>query len=145
MSQKQFIFELIVNHSFDNLSLRLKFIGSGTEGIYDLSRPSNNGERHKWKAIKLKSADWKMLLNTIRLARLNELPEEEPDCEWDMLDGADFTLTIQTDETRFSRTRRVNPESRFCVVVNKMIDLVPQLDEAIEPNSNLKDNYKFRV
>ena len=77
MNQKQFKFELVVAHSFESLSLQIKFSGSEIEGFYDLLRPSNNGERHKWKAVALKSSDWKMLCNTIFLARLDELPEEE--------------------------------------------------------------------
>ena len=143
MSQKQFKFELVVDHSFENLSLRIKFSGSETEGIYDLSRPSNNGERHKWKAIALKSSDWKMLRNTIFLARLDELPEKETQGEWMMLDGAYYTISVQANERKFSRTRHDNPENRFCVVVNKMVDLVPQLDEQLKSNSNLKDYYKL--
>jgi hypothetical protein len=145
MKQKQFKFELVVDHSFESLSLQVKFSGSEMEGFYDLLRPDNEGEQHKWKAVALKSSDWKMLRNTIFLARLDELPEEEPECKWQMLDGAYFTLNIETNETRFSRTRRIIPESRFCVVVNKMIDLVPQLDEQITPRVNLKDYYKFSV
>jgi hypothetical protein len=145
MKQKQFKFELVVDHSVESLSLQIKFSGSEMQGFYDLLRPGNNGERHKWKAVALKSSDWKMLRNTIFLARLDELPEEEPECEWQMLDGAYFTLNIEMTETRFSRTRRIIPESRFCVVVNKMIDLVPQLDKPITPRLNLKDYYKFNV
>jgi hypothetical protein len=145
MSQKQFKFELVVNHSVEHLSVQIKFSGSEIEGIYDLSRPSNKGERHKWKAVALKSSDWKMLCNTIFLARLDELPEVEPEGEWDMMDGAYFTVNIQANETRFSRTRHANPERRFRIVVNEMIDLVPQLDEEVKPDLNLKDYYKFSV
>jgi hypothetical protein len=142
--QKQIKFKLTVNHSFSYLNLSLTFSGSENIGVYNLKLPDENQENH-WRDVALVSSDWKILCNTIRLARLDELPLEEPESEWMEMDGGQFTLKIEIDDLEISRTRSAIPERSFCVVVNKMIDLVPQLDKQLKSQLNLKDHYKFNV
>ena len=141
---KQIKFKLTVNHSFSYLNLSLTFSGSENAGVYSLKLPNEDQENH-WRDVPIVSSEWKVLCNTIRLARLNELPLEELESEWMTMDGGQFTLKIEIDDLEISRTRSANPERRFCVVVNKMIDLVPQLDKQLKPQLNLKDHYKFSV
>ena len=116
--QEKIKFRLTVNHSFAWLNLSLTFSGSENAGVYNLKLPDENRENH-WRDVSLASSDWKTLCNTIRLARLDELPIEEPESEWIMMDGGHFTVKIEIDGLKVSRTRSANPERRFCIVINK--------------------------
>lgn len=138
-------FELFVNHSFEHLSLRVKFQDGERVALYHLTHSLNLARQQTTESQNLKLSDWKSLCNVVRQARIHELPKDEPKSEWRQMDGATYTLKLEIDKKITWCSRNICFERRFCVVVNKMIELIPQLDQQAHSNRKLKDYYLLRI